>query len=193
MKKPEKTERGAWIANKTFLSIWGSFFTILLIILTVVINVSTQMEDIEEKLKYIPPQTKADAIPTESVVTGQMVYVPTYSHIYTQGGKPLLLESTLSIRNTDTNRDISITSVRYYDTHGKLINNFVENPLRLDPLVTAEFLIPQKEIAGGSGANFIVEWVSGTQVNKPIIEAVMVSTQEQTGISFVRSGIEIEN
>lgn len=71
MEMPEKSERGAWIANKTFLSIWGAFFSILIIILAVVINVATQMEDIEEKLKYIPPQTKADAIPTESVVTGQ--------------------------------------------------------------------------------------------------------------------------
>jgi hypothetical protein len=33
----------------------------------------------------------------------QSVYVPAYSHIYTQGGNPLRLAITLSVRNTDRN------------------------------------------------------------------------------------------
>jgi len=61
--------------------------------------------------------------------------------------------------------------------------------LRLAPLATTEFFVPEQDSSGGSGANFIVEWVAEKkQVNTPIIEAVMISTSGQQGISFVRSG-----
>ena len=182
---------GSWITNKTFLSIFGAFFSIIFITLLMVINVTNQIEDIEEKLKYMPPQIKNGKIPTESVVTGQTVYVPVYSHIYAQGGKPFLLETTLSVRNSDPNKSINLRSVRYYDTHGKLLKEYLKKPIYLDPLETIDFLVAQKKIEGGSGANFIVEWVSDTKVNKPVIETVMVGIEGQTSISFVRPGIEI--
>jgi hypothetical protein len=67
-----------------------------------------------------------------------------------------------------------------------------EKPMLLKPLATAEFLVAQKEIKGGSGANFIVEWISDAMVNKPVIEAVMIGIEGQTSISFVRTGIAIE-
>lgn len=192
MQKTDKNEMGSWITNKTFLSIFGAFFSIIFITLLMVINVNTQMEDIEEKLKYMPPQIKSTEIPAESVVAGQTVYVPVYSHIYAQGGKPFLLETTLSVRNLDPNKSINITSVRYYDTHGKLLEKYIKKPMQLDPLETTEFLVAQKKIEGGSGANFIVEWVSDTKVNKPVIETVMVGIDGQISISFVRPGIEIK-
>ena len=156
------------------------------------INVATQVEDIDEKLKYIPSQPKTAEIPPKSVVAGQMVYVPIYSHIYAKGGKPFLLEATLSVRNTDPNEDITIASVRYYDTNGNLIKDYLEKPMLLKTFATAEFLVAQKEIEGGSGANFIVEWVSDAKVNQPVIEAVMIGIEGQTSISFVRTGIAIE-
>jgi hypothetical protein len=156
------------------------------------ISIATQVEDIDEKLKYIPPQTTAAGIPSKAVVAGQMVYVPIYSHIYAKGGKPFLLEATLSVRNTDPNEDITLASARYYDTNGKLIRDYLEKPMLLKPMATAEFLVAQKEIEGGSGANFIVEWVSDTKVNQPVIEAVMIGIEGQTSISFVRTGVAID-
>ena len=189
---PNKSEKGSWLTNKTFLAFFGAMFALIFITLLIVINVATQVEDIDEKLKYIPPQPKAAEIPPKYVVAGQMVYVPVYSHIYAKGGKPFLLEATLSVRNTDTNEDITIASVHYYDTNGNLIKDYLEKPMLLKTLATAEFLVAQKEIAGGSGANFIVEWVSDTKVNQPVIEAVMIGIEGQTSISFVRSGIAIE-
>jgi len=68
----------------------------------------------------------------------------------------------------------------------------VPKPLLLKPLATAEFLVAQKEIEGGSGANFMVKWVSDTQVNEPVIETVMIGIESQTSISFVRAGIASE-
>ena len=192
MDTPDKSERGSWITNKTFLAFFGALFALLFITLMIVISVATQVEDIDEKLKYIPPQTIAAEMPPKAVVAGQMVYVPVYSHIYAKGGKPFLLEATLSVRNTDPNEDITIASVRYYDTNGNLIKDYLEKPMLLKPLATAEFLVTQKEIEGGSGANFIVEWVSDTKINQPVIEAVMIGIEGQTSISFVRTGVAID-
>ena len=192
MDTPDKSERGSWITNKTFLAFFGALFALIFITLMIVINVATQVEDIDEKLKYIPPQTIAAEIPPKSVVASQMLYVPVYSHIYAKGGKPFLLEATLSVRNTDPNEDITIASVRYYDTNGNFIKDYLEKPMLIKPLATAEFLVAQKEIEGGSGANFIVEWVSDTKVNQPVIEAVMIGIEGQTSISFVRTGVAID-
>ncbi len=189
---PDKSEKGSWITNKTFLAFFGASFAVIFITLLIVISVATQVEDIDEKLKYIPPQTKASEIPPEAVVAGQMIYVPVYSHIYAKGGKPFLLEATLSIRNSDPKAEITIGSVRYYDTNGKLIRDYLEKPVLLKPMASTEFLVAQKEIEGGSGANFIVEWISDAMVNKPVIEAVMIGIEGQTSISFVRTGVAIE-
>ena len=188
----DKPEKGLLFSNKVFLTIIGTLIALLFITLLIVINIATQVDDIDEKLKYTPPQPKAAKIPPESVVAGQMVYVPVYSHIYAKGGKPFLLEATLSVRNADMQEGITVTSVRYYDTKGNLIKDYLETPMLLKSLETAEFLVPQKDIKGGSGANFIVEWLSETKVNKPVIEAVMIGTEDATSISFVRTGIAIE-
>ena len=191
-KSESKSETASWLTNKTFLAFFGALFALIFIILLIVINVATQVDDIEEKLAYVPLQTKGFALPVESVVAGQIVYIPVYSHIYYQGGKPFLLETTLSVRNSDPNNKIAINSVRYYNTDGKLIKSYLNKPIRLEPLATAEFLVKQKQIEGGSGANFIVEWVSNTKVNKPIIEAVMIGIEGQASISFARPGVAIE-
>ena len=191
-KSESKSERLSWMTNKTFLSVFGALFALIFIILLILINVATKMEDVEEKLKYVPPQTKGSVVTSGPVVAGQTIYVPIYSHIYAQGGKPFLLETTLSIRNTDSINKITINYVWYYDTKGKLIKNHLEKPIQLNPLATAEFLVEQKKIEGGSGANFIVDWVSDTKVNKPVIEAVMIGIKDQASISFVRSGVAIE-
>lgn len=83
------------------------------------------------------------------------------------------MEATLSIRNSDPKEDIALAFVSYYDTNGKLIKEYLEKPMLLKSLATAEFLVAQKKIEGASGANFLVEWISGTKANKPFIEAVM--------------------
>jgi hypothetical protein len=53
---------------------------------------------------------------------------------------------------------------------------------------SARYVIKESDKAGGSGANFIVRWKSETPVNPPLIEAVMVSTRSQSGVSFTSRG-----
>ena len=128
---------------------------------------------------------------TSSAVQGQTVYVPVYSHVYHQNGKPQLLTITLSIRNTSLDSDIIVTSVRYFDTNGKEVKSYLAKPRSLAPLATTEFLVERDDTSGGSGANFLVEWISKEPVTQPVIEAVMIDTSGQQGISFARSGTVI--
>ncbi len=120
---------------------------------------------------------------------GQTLYVPVYSHIYI-GNKasPYLLTVTLSIRNIDPSNPITLTSVDYYGTQGKLIKQYLDKPLSLTPLGSTRYIVLSKDKEGGSGANFIVKWSSKKQINPPIIESIMIGTQSGQGISFTSRG-----
>ena len=120
--------------------------------------------------------------------SGRTVYVPVYSHIYAGGGAQRLLEVTLSIRNTDLEQPIVVTSVRYYDTEGLLLDEYLENPVVLGPLASTDFLVEHRDRAGGVGANFLVDWAAESAVTEPLIEAVMVNLEGNRAFSFVREG-----
>jgi hypothetical protein len=120
---------------------------------------------------------------------GQTVYVPIYSHIYSGiKARPFDLVATLSIRNTNLQTSINIVSVKYYDTAGKLIRDYLDGPIELNALASIRYIIKEKDKSGGSGANFIVTWQSEKSVNPPIIESVMIGTHSGQGISFVSRG-----
>jgi hypothetical protein len=124
---------------------------------------------------------------------GQTVYVPVYSYIY-YGNKPLKLNltATLSLRNTDPAHPIRITSVRYVDSQGQTVRKYLEKPLQLGSLSATRFLVPESDVVGGSGASFIVKWRSDKPVTEPVIEAVMIGTASNQGISFISHGRVIQ-
>lgn len=123
------------------------------------------------------------------VVTGQTVFVPAYSEIFhDNGNRTIDLTVTLAIHNTDAEISIIIQSVRYYDTEGRLVREYVDSPVALNPLGTAGFVVGANDKRGGFGANFIVEWVAEQSVHEPVIEAVMINTGNQQGLSMISSG-----
>ncbi len=123
------------------------------------------------------------------LVTGQIVFVPAYSDIYTNAeGRTTDLAITLSVNNTDLEKPIVITSIRYYNTEGSLLRDYLEQPVQLGPLASSHVVIDPLDDTGGVGANFIVEWGAETLVHEPVIEAVMVSTANQQGISLISPG-----
>ncbi len=120
---------------------------------------------------------------------GQNIYVPAYSHIYTGNNeRPFLLAVTLSVRNTDPDNPIKIIVVDYYQTQGQRLEKYLDKSVILNPLGSLRYIIPEKDKTGGSGANFIVEWKSEKYVNPPIVEAIMIGTYSQQGISFTSRG-----
>ncbi len=139
-------------------------------------------------------ESAAQAAEKIELSSGQTVYVSIYTHIYSGlKGRPFDLAATLSIRNTDPKYPITLVSVKFYDTDGKLLKDYVSEPVRLNALVSTRYIIKEAEIGGGSGANFIVTWKSEKSVNPPIIESIMIGTKSGQGISFVSRGQVIED
>jgi hypothetical protein len=158
------------------------------VLLIVIIYLTNRLEMVEDRLRYEPPIVASPNTVGIDLAKSQTVYVPIYSHIYAKAGDPFLLEATLSIRNSDPERSIDITSVSYYDTKGKPLQEYLEGVLTLGPLETTEFLVKKADTRGGSGANFIVAWKSDQAIYEPIIEAVMVGLSKGYSISFKSTG-----
>ena len=119
---------------------------------------------------------------------GQTVYVPVYSHIYTDSrfkDNPFQLTAIISIRNTDLSHPLTLEVVDYYDSHGKLLSHYLKKAITIAPLASTRYIVPASDTLGGSGAKFIVTWRSKDAVTDPIIEGVMIGTKMQQGISFV--------
>ncbi|MBP8626715.1 MAG: DUF3124 domain-containing protein [Syntrophorhabdales bacterium] len=120
---------------------------------------------------------------------GQTLYVPVYSQIYYgDRERPYWLAVTVSIRNTDQTYPITIIRADYYGTKGELLKRYIDSPLKLNANTSTRFVVKESEDKGGSGANFIVVWVSENAVNPPIIESIMIGTLYQRGISFTSRG-----
>lgn len=123
------------------------------------------------------------------IVTGQTLYVPAYSEVLLNGSdRTHELAVTLAIHNTDLDAPIIIQSVRFYDTDGELLREYVPEPIEVSPLATTGFLVEARDTTGGWGSNFIVEWVAEEPVYEPIVEAIMVSTAGTQGISMISLG-----
>ena len=126
---------------------------------------------------------------------GQTVYVPVYSHIFADDryrDRPFLLTATLSVRNTDPERPFTLQRVDYYDSEGALLQRYLEAPITLAPLASTHYIVPESEAKGGAGAKFLIEWQAPAAVSEPIIEAVMIGTKLQQGISFISTGRAIK-
>jgi len=198
MTKSSESEVDAFM--RRFWSIIVVCFVLLMVPLGIyAFYMDRRLDVFEDALSYRPPHENA-GVATESAHDlqtldpshGQIVYVPAYSHVYHQDGKPHLLTVTLSVRNTSRQQAIVLSSVRYYDTSGKELKSYLESSLEISALETVEFLVEREDFTGGSGANFLVEWTANQSVSEPIIEAIMIDTSGQQGISFARTGRVIE-
>lgn len=119
------------------------------------------------------------------------VYVSIYSSIYwgiDAGEKPVELAATVSIRNVSSRFPLVLESVRYYDSAGKQVREYVSTPSELGSLATVEFVIQKRDTTGGPGANFLVRWAGAPDMDEPLIEAVMVGQTGNAGISFTSVG-----
>jgi hypothetical protein len=125
------------------------------------------------------------------LVPGATVYVPVYSSLYL--GRDIKrstveLAATVSVRNVSSVHPIVIEWVRYYDSTGKRVRDYLQTPSSLPPLGSVEFVIQRSDTAGGPGANFLIRWKGPAAVDQPLIEAVMLGESGNAGISFTSHG-----
>lgn len=126
---------------------------------------------------------------SSDAVMGEALYVPVYSHIYQRDQKRTFnLTTTLSFRNTDLKRPVTLKKVYYYDSKGNLVEKYLDGQRTVQPLASVSYVIEESDLRGGVGANFLVLWESSQQVSDPVVETVMISTSGQQGISFLSEG-----
>lgn len=120
----------------------------------------------------------------------ETVYLPVYSEIYNFSEKnkqPLTV--TVSIRNTSETDSVYVDYAKYFDTKGKLIRTYFDKTIYLSPMETVEIVVDEKDVEGGTGANFMFSYKAEKGVSKPLIQAVMVSSINLQGVAFVTNGI----
>jgi hypothetical protein len=120
---------------------------------------------------------------------GQVLYLPLYSNIpYHSKNRLHDLSGFVAIHNTDFYHSITISKVLYFNNDGLLVKDFLVNKKdTITPLATKHYFVPESD-KSGTGANFVVEWVSDSLVNEPLIESVMISLTSGQGISFLSKG-----
>ena len=128
-----------------------------------------------------------------SLVSGA-TYLSVYSQIYsTTEHKTHDLTATVSIRNINKRDTIFIKEAKYFDTKGDLIRTYFESPIFVKPMQTIEIVIDEKDKSGGTGANFVFDWLAPKKEKAPYFEGVMITTYGQQGLSFTTNGIIIND
>ncbi|MBR9914478.1 MAG: DUF3124 domain-containing protein [Algicola sp.] len=120
-------------------------------------------------------------------------YLSIYSQIYSiSQHKTHNLTAMASLRNVSDSDTIYLTKAVYFDTHGKLLRTYFDHAIYLAPLETTEIIIDEVDTEGGTGSNFIFEWMIPQDCPEPLFEGVMNSTVGQQGLSFTTKAERIQ-
>lgn len=137
------------------------------------------------------------AIAQRTLSNGQHLYLPIYAFIQygdldnSGVARQLPVSSLVSIHNTDMDKPLRVLSARYYSTKGEFLRNFVSSPRILKPMETLEFLVQRRDVVGGSGANFVIQWESEVPVSPPLVQALHIEMQTNRSIVFTTDAVLI--
>lgn len=95
---------------------------------------------------------------------------------------------TLSVHNASEARPLVLRRIAYFDTAGKLVENYLKSPIALKPLATVEVFIAGSDVRGGTGANFMVDWAATGEIAEPAVEALMVGSVGPGHYAFISQG-----
>ncbi|MGY5355027.1 DUF3124 domain-containing protein [Wenyingzhuangia sp. IMCC45467] len=164
---------------------------IFLLVFTTILIISCKEEKEISSINPVNWEKRITNINRDSLLPGT-THLSVYSQIYSYTEhKKHSLTVTVSMRNTDRNDTIYIKKADYYDTHGKLIRSYFKHPIFLAPMETVEVVIDETDKEGGTGGNFMFDWIIKPTSNQPLFEAIMISTSGQQGLSFTTTGIKV--
>ena len=78
--------------------------------------------------------------------------------------------------------------MRYFDSVGKHLRDYLDTPSTLPPMGSVEFVVQRSDTTGGPGANFLIRWHAAAAVDEPLVEAIMLGQSGNAGISFSSRG-----
>ena len=149
----------------------------------------------EKEISSINPENwakrKASINTKDSLEYGKS-YLSIYAQIYsTSEHKTHNLTAMVSLRNTSDLDTIYVLKAEYFDTHGKSVRKYFENPIFLAPLETVEIIIDENDMSGGTGSNFMFEWKIPANCSEPLFEGIMNSTMGNQGLSFTTQAVRL--
>ena len=116
-------------------------------------------------------------------------FLSIYSQVhdrYKEQGRSLM--ATASIHNPNRRDTIYLDRADYFETHGKLVRTYFDRTIYIRPMETVQIVIDGLDLEGGTGANFIFDWIKAPKAHEPIMEAVMITPYGQPYISFSTQG-----
>jgi hypothetical protein len=129
------------------------------------------------------------AMPPETLGVSGAFYVPVYSSVSMSQGKLRAdFSVTLSIHNASETRPLVLRRIAYFDTGGKMVENYLKAPVALKPFATIEVFVPATDVRGGTGANFVVDWAATAEIAEPVVEALMVGGLGSGHYAFITQG-----
>ncbi|MCU0460886.1 MAG: DUF3124 domain-containing protein [Bacteroidales bacterium] len=167
-----------------------------LVLILVAVLFSACADQKSEDTKYVTapdtfdPATLLVKGPADSGLTGQLLYMPVYSNIpyHIVGMSEFDMSAFVAVHNTDLLNPIKITKALYFDTHGKPVFDFlIEGVVDLEPLATRDFYVPYED-KSGTGANFLIEWISAERVSEPLVESITISLKPNQSVAFLSKG-----
>ena len=129
------------------------------------------------------------AMPSEILGVSGAFYVPVYSSVSISQGKVRAdFSVTLSIHNASETRPLVLRRIAYFDTNGKMVENYLKAPVALKPFSTVEVFVPTTDVRGGTGANFVVDWAATGEIVEPVVEALMFGGLGSGHYAFISQG-----
>jgi len=129
------------------------------------------------------------AMPSEILGVSGAFYVPVYSSVSISQGKVRAdFTVTLSIHNASETRPLVLRRIAYFDTNGKMVENYLKAPVALKPFSTVEVFVPTTDVRGGTGANFVVDWAATGEIAEPVVEALMFGGLGSGHYAFISQG-----
>jgi hypothetical protein len=119
------------------------------------------------------------------LIKGQTLYVPCYTSFIGGGGHSFEAKPTIFIHNTDQNNPINIVRMDFYDTNGKLVEKYLQQPRKLN--ANSASRINVKELLKGeegSGAHFIIQWQAENKVVEPLVQTWFVGAVGTRGYAY---------
>lgn len=131
-------------------------------------------------------------IPKQALSVTGSIYVPAYSSVSLVPGQLRAdFSVTLSIHNASQDKPLVLKRVAYFNTTGQLVQSYLQQPIALRPFGTVEIFIAQKDVRGGTGANFIVDWAAVGQMAEPVAEALMIGSIAGGNYAFISQGRQV--
>ncbi len=120
-------------------------------------------------------------------------FLSIYSSVYMRNDQEQSdLTVTVSLHNPNRDEEVFIDKAVYYNTQGDPIRTYFDQTIFIKPMETVQIVIDGIDKEGGTGANFIFDWMKKRNTNEPLFEAVMINTYGSQGISFVTEGKRIK-